>query len=248
MNQSERTKHSWEKSKQEIEQAGEYTLVETKQILLQGDYYKTLKGKAKNRTLLKEDKKLYNSIYKHTELLEDTFKKQKSYKVNYSFYYRILFIVEHNQTLENLKCKCGRKYTWTTYCRHCPDYKKHQLGKPHTDQTKLKMRKSTLEYLKRTKGQVVPRYNRESITVIEQYGIEHGYIFMHAENGGEYFVKELGYFVDAYDPINNVVLEFDEKHHFDNSGELREKDKERQQQIQDLLKCKFIRIKYDHSI
>jgi hypothetical protein len=248
MNQSEKTKHSWEKTKQQAVQAGEYSLEETKTILLQNEYYKTLKGKAKNRTLLRDNKKLYNSIFKHTQELEKTFRAQGSYKINYSFYYRILFIVEHNINLERLRCNCGLKYTWTTYCRYCPEYKRTFTGKTHSEDTKLQMRKSALAYLEETKGQLMPRYNKKSIALIEAYGEKHGYRFMHAENGGEYFIRELGYFLDAYDPIHNIVLEVDEKHHFDHTGALKPRDQERQKQIQALLQCTFIRIKYDNHL
>lgn len=248
MNQSQRTKKSWKKRKEEIHAAGMYTLEETVEKLKQGGYYRTLKGKAKNRTLSRENKKLFNSIYKHTEELEKTFRDQGAYKANYSFYYRILFLVEHNSDLEQLKCKCGKKYTWTTYCRHCPEYKKTFVGKKHTEDTKLKMRIAALNYLEEAKGQLMPRYNKQSIPVIEAYGKKHGYKFMHAENGGEYFIRELGYFLDAYDPIQNIALEVDEKHHFDNNGEIRERDLERQKQIENLLGCTFIRIKYDNNL
>jgi len=61
-------------------------------------------------------------------------------------------------------------------------------------------------------------------------------------NGGEYHIKELGYWLDGYDKENNVVYEFDEKHHFDKNGNLSEKDITRQQEIELLLGCKFIRI------
>lgn len=235
----------WKKVKEFAAQQTSYTLEETKTILLNEGYYRGLGGKAKNRTLLKEDPKLYKSIYDHTYKLEVAFKTQKSWYGSYNFYKRVLFIVEKDSKLENLKCKCGKKYTWTQYCRLCPDYKKNQLGKSHTEETKLKMRLSTLSYLESLKGQLAPRYNRDSISLIEKYGEQNGYRFMHAENGGEYFIKELGYFVDAYDPVMNVVLEIDEKHHYGKDGELIEKDRVREREIKKLLRCKFIRIKYD---
>ena len=106
------------------------------------------------------------------------------------------------------------------------------------------MRKSTLKYLEKTKGQVIPRYNINSIPIIEEYGKQYGYNFKHAENGGEYHVKELGYWLDAYDIDKNIVLEIDEKHHFDRNGNLKEKDLIRQREIENLLNCKFIRILY----
>jgi hypothetical protein len=248
MTQSERTRQSWKKCKLELTSIGVYSENETIERLKAGNFYLQLKGKAKNRTLFKQDRKLYSSIYKYTQELEQVFKAQKSYKSTYSFYQRILFLVEYKKDLQRLKCSCGKKYTWNTYCRHCPDYKQNQLNKPHTAETKLKMRKSALEYIAQLKGQVVPRYNKDSIPIIEEYGKKHGYRFMHAENGGEYFVQELGYFLDAYDPVNNIVLEIDERHHFTQSGALKDRDQERQSQIEKLLDCKFIRIKYDRIL
>lgn len=60
-------------------------------------------------------------------------------------------------------------------------------------------------------------------------------------NGGEYYIRELGYWVDGYDEINNTVYEFDEKYHIIKSQS--RKDINRQEEIEKHLKCKFIRIK-----
>ena len=87
-------------------------------------------------------------------------------------------------------------------------------------------------------------YNPNSIPVIEKYGTENGYNFQHAENGGEYLVREVYYWVDGYDAENNVVVEYDEKYHEMQTG----KDKIRQQHIMDVLGCKFIRIKESGEI
>lgn len=83
-------------------------------------------------------------------------------------------------------------------------------------------------------------YNPSSIPLIEQYGCDNGYNFIHAENGGEYRVPGTPYFVDGYDPINNIVFEYDEKYHF--SDKRRELDKIRQDEIIEVLRCKFIRM------
>lgn len=83
-------------------------------------------------------------------------------------------------------------------------------------------------------------YNPNSISHIEKYGKENGYSFQHAENGGEYHVPQTTFFVDGYDRQNNVVIEFDEKYHLSKSQQ--KKDKQRQDMIGNLLKCKFIRI------
>jgi len=244
INQSAKTKLSWNKIKDGINNVDLYSIQEVVEQLQKDGLHSCLVGRGKNRTLMKSNPRLYKSIMEHTNHLEIAFKAQKSYKSTYSFTSRMRFILEKDTDLTKLRCKCGKKYTWTTYCRHCPDYKQNQLGRPHTEDVKQKMRLSALSYIKQLKGQVIPRYNKGSISIIESYGVEHGYTFMHAENGGEYFVKELGYFLDGYDPINNVAIEIDEKRHFAGSS-LCDKDIERQKQIENLLGCKFIRLKYD---
>jgi hypothetical protein len=89
----------------------------------------------------------------------------------------------------------------------------------------------------------LPNFNAEACLLIEEYGKKHGYKFQHALNGGEYYIKDLGYWVDGYDKKNNVVIEIDEDYHFDDRGKLKTEDRFRQRQIEQLLGCKFIRLK-----
>ena len=49
--------------------------------------------------------------------------------------------------------------------------------------------------------------------------------------------------VDGYSKEKNILLEYDEKHHFDLNGNLLLQDKIRQEEIKSYLRCKFIRIK-----
>jgi len=65
-----------------------------------------------------------------------------------------------------------------------------------------------------------------------------GWNGQHAENGGEF--KVMGYFVDYYEPTQNIVIEFDEQHH--NEPKVRQRDIRRQAEIINELKCNFIRI------
>lgn len=74
------------------------------------------------------------------------------------------------------------------------------------------------------------RANEENITDLQ-----------HAENGGEYHIKELGYFVDGYSKEKNIVIEYYEKFHYSESKIKR--DLKRQQEIVNVLKCEFINIK-----
>ena len=91
--------------------------------------------------------------------------------------------------------------------------------------------------------QLYPNYNKNACEIFDKIMIKENIFIQHAMNLGEYYIKELGYWIDGYDKQNNVVYEFDEKHHFNKHGELKEKDKIRQQEIENILKCKFIRIK-----
>ena len=87
-----------------------------------------------------------------------------------------------------------------------------------------------------------PKFNPVTCQIIDNYGKQNGFHFCHALNGGEHYIKELGYWVDGYDKEKNTVLEIDEKHHFDFNGNLKEKDVRRQKEIEEHLKCKFIRL------
>jgi hypothetical protein len=98
-----------------------------------------------------------------------------------------------------------------------------------------------LEDSKKFNGnQVIPGYNISSILILEQRAKELGITdLQHAENGGEYHIKELGYWVDGYSKEKNIVIEYYEKHH----SRQNERDLRRQKEITDLLKCEFIIIK-----
>lgn len=118
-----------------------------------------------------------------------------------------------------------------------------QSGKTHSSETKRKMRKTTIQNLREKNGdQFYPNYNPEACSLIENYGEKHGYGFQHAKNGGEYFVEELGYWVDGYDEEENVVVEVYEDHHY-KDGELKERDKRREEEIKQFLNCEIIQIK-----
>lgn len=93
-------------------------------------------------------------------------------------------------------------------------------------------------------GQIQPRYNPSGCNYFNKLMEQTNTFIHHAENGGEYNIEELGYWVDGYDKENNIVYEFDEKRHFNSDGTLKDKDIQRQKEITNLLKCEFIRIKY----
>lgn len=117
--------------------------------------------------------------------------------------------------------------------------KNYMFGKKHTESTKNIIRTKWAE--RRNDYGCVQNFNPLACEAIEEYGKLHGYNFQHALNGGEYLIRGLGYFVDGYDKEKNVVIEYDEPYHYIN-GKLRDYDVVRQKQIEEFLKCIFIRI------
>ena len=101
------------------------------------------------------------------------------------------------------------------------------------------LRLSHLARLEKRSGPALPNYNPAACLIIEEYGKKHGYNFQHAENGGEFHIKELGYWVDGYDEDNNVVIEYYEKWHKRKSA----RDALRRREIIEYLGCKFIELK-----
>jgi hypothetical protein len=102
-------KRGWEKSKINLTE-DYYTKIETINILLKNDYYLNFFGKAKNRKLLKENPKLYSSIYHHTMFM-DSFNKN-----NNKLSVRILTIVKYGGDVTNIKCKkCKENFTTFNY-------------------------------------------------------------------------------------------------------------------------------------
>ena len=66
---------------------------------------------------------------------------------------------------------------------------------------------------------------------------------LYATRGGEFYIEELGFFPDYFNPKLKLIMEWDEAHHFIN-GELSLEDVERQKAIQKLFPhYEFVRIK-----
>lgn len=121
-------------------------------------------------------------------------------------------------------------------------WKKSRLGYKHTFETKRKLRLLAINRIENNKllgNQLCPVFNPNACKIINEYGKQHGYNFQHAMNGGEFYVKELGYWVDGYDKERNTVIEYYEKRHLRNI----EHDEERQKEITNFLKCNFVVIK-----
>lgn len=116
----------------------------------------------------------------------------------------------------------------------------------HTEKSRKKMRLSAIKRIKDQYGQIFPNYSLKACKLFNNLNRFTGWNGQHAENGGEFYIEELGYFVDYYEKNLNLILEYDEPHHYNSDGTLREKDLQRQKEITEFLGCKFIRIKREN--
>ena len=113
-------------------------------------------------------------------------------------------------------------------------------GKTHSNETKQKIRLKYMDRLHKIFGQiVVPNFNEAACKFIDKLNEEKGWNLQHALNGGE--VELYGYFVDGYDKERNIIVEYDERKHYNIYGRLREKDIHRMNEIINHLHCKFYR-------
>ena len=121
-------------------------------------------------------------------------------------------------------------------------YKTHNSwlkGGVQPEETKLKIRMSTIDYIESVKGDCKPRYNKNSINYIDWLNKSMNWNLQHAENGGE--IRIDGYYVDGYDKDLNIVFEYNEKRHYVDplNNILTNKDKTRNNHIKNKLCCKF---------
>lgn len=109
-------KYGWEKSKLKIPKDS-FSKEETINILKNNEKYKYYFGRSKNRILLNEDPKLYNSIYTHTKWM-DGFK-----KTNKNLSVRLITLVNYCGDEEKIKCeKCKKNLRKFNY--NSMDYNK----------------------------------------------------------------------------------------------------------------------------
>ena len=115
--------------------------------------------------------------------------------------------------------------------------KKYFEKHPRTESSTKNYRIGRLKYLENQfkKYQYIkPRLGKNEKQLLDKIEMEKNIILMR-----QFSLDGLGYFVDGYDPINNIVYEVDEKHH----EKQVEKDLIREKEIKEYLDCEFVRIK-----
>ena len=116
---------------------------------------------------------------------------------------------------------------------------KSNRGKTRSEDVKTELRKRRAEEVSIFGG---PRYNKVACEYFDWLNKWMSWNGCYATNGGEYYIKSLGYWVDYYEPTHNIVVEWDEPRHFLH-GRLRKKDVDRQNRIIKELNCTFYRMK-----
>jgi len=104
------------------------------------------------------------------------------------------------------------------------------------------MRLGAIKRIKKQNGQISPSYSIDACKFFKEIDKKYNLNGQHAEHKGEYHIKELGYFLDYYEPELNLIIEWNENKHYDN-GRLTAKHLTRQDQIKRKLKCTFINIR-----
>ena len=107
---------------------------------------------------------------------------------------------------------------------------RNRLGDTPSEQTKKKLRLAAIKYINEHCGGITPMIGKNEKTILDELQEEYGYKIIR-----QYKVE--GYFLDGYIKELKLAIEVDEK------PKNKERDIERQRQIEKKLGCKFLRIK-----
>jgi len=117
----------------------------------------------------------------------------------------------------------------------------YRKGIPHDEKSKIKMRAAAVNKIKQLKGIICPNYNEISCDYFQKLNMWTGWNGYYAKNKGEFYLKDLGYWPDYYEPNENIIIEWDEPKHYKN-GCLSKLDIIRMERIKNHLKCRFFRV------
>ena len=120
-----------------------------------------------------------------------------------------------------------------------------QKGKKLSKEHKHKLRLVRLKRMEEDGYAIYPNYNKNACEFFKQFDEENNTSGRFAVyGGGEFHIKELGRFPDYINFDLKLIMEWDEKRHFDFDGNLKEEDVLRQKEIQDFYPdFEFKRIK-----
>lgn len=166
---------------------------------------------------------------------------------------------EHKKKDHPIEMNSSKKFGWskgltketsssihkavTTFKQHLKDGSviPSWTGKHHSEESKKKLRESTITFIKITKNFTNPRFNPRACDFIDKLNESKGWHLQHGRNGGEKYVD--GYWLDGYDKDLNIAFEYDEPAHYEDAKRnlLKEHDVQRMNCIHKKLNCRFFR-------
>lgn len=143
-----------------------------------------------------------------------------------------------------LKEKLSRSHMGQTSTKKGKTFEEF-YGGDRANQIKRKLRKIRIKQIKKNYGVAWPNYNPEACEWFRKFDKKYNTKGRYAVyGGGEYYIEELGYWVDYINFNKKLIIEYDETHHFDKEGNLKRRDVQRQQEIQEFFpEFEFKRIK-----
>jgi hypothetical protein len=157
------------------------------------------------------------------------------------YWYKKPFSVEHKNNISRGRSGILHSKEWINNHRVEMMGNSYRKGIKHTLDDRRKIRVGVSKYIQRIAGdRRGPSFNERACYYFDWLNKWNTWNGQYATNKGEYLIKNLGYWVDYYEPKENIVIEWDEKYHYRN-GSLREKDISRMNEIKNYLKCKFFR-------
>lgn len=103
----------------------------------------------------------------------------------------------------------------------------------------IRAKENIIKQLERMGGLHRPLFNPNACKYFNSLNETFGWKLRHAMNGGE--KRILCYFLDAFDEARNIVIEYDEPHHYTWDGKLRPYDIIRMNDVISHLGCTFMR-------
>lgn len=124
----------------------------------------------------------------------------------------------------------------------------NSLGIKRTLESRNKMRLARINNILKN-NKTWPSYNKNACKFFEYFDLKADTIGVYAGNPNEFLIKDLGYWLDYINFSLKIIIEWDEDHHFEKSGELTKRDIIRQEEIQRYFsEYKFIRIRHSTMI
>ena len=152
------------------------------------------------------------------------------------------------------KINLGKKQTIETRKKRSKSLKGHpNYLKSQSEEAKKKIGLSSRlrikEQLEKYGIIPLPNFNIKACEYFKKFDEEHNTKGRYAlYGGGEYYIKELGYWVDYFNPDLKLIMEYDEPRHYLTDGSLRLRDITRQTEIQSLFsEFQFLRVRAENN-